>query len=250
MLRSSERLRAAALTLLVTGSVGAWLLLPGSAASAATGETPSEVVASVYAAALAAGSFHYIDQQTLGINGASVHQTESGDVGHGEGVQFVQGRLGNSEAIVIGSVAYLRGNAAALQVYLLYPLRRANAYANRWISFTSKDEPYQLIVRLVLGTTSWTIPTDAPLNALPERPSSISRSSTADGRSVESVTSTIDVVVANTGSSFFGHAEVFFAANSPKLPYRSPTTQRAPKRARRSPNRTQQPSLNGENTSR
>jgi hypothetical protein len=215
----SGGLRAAALAVLVTGSASASLALPGLSA-AATSETPSELVASVYGAALAAGSFHYVDQQTLGINGASVHQTESGDVGRGEGVQFVSGRLGDSEAIVIGSVAYLKGNAAALQVDLLYPLRRADAYANRWISFTPKDGPFQLIVRLVLGTTSWTKPTEAPLDSLPERPNSISRVSTVDGRSVESVTSSIDDVVASTDSSFFGHAQVFFPANSPKLPYR------------------------------
>jgi hypothetical protein len=58
------------------------------------------------------------------------------------------------------------------------------------------------------------------LDSLPERPNSISRVSTVDGRSVESVTSSIDDVVASTDSSFFGHAQVFFPANSPKLPYR------------------------------
>jgi hypothetical protein len=195
-------------------------MIPATTAAVAAGETPSQLVASVYAAALAAGSFHYVDQQTLGINGTLVQQTESGDVGRGEGVQFVSGRLGDSEAIVIGSVAYLRGNAAALQVYLLYPLHRADAYANRWISFTPKDGPYQLIVRLVLGSTSFTKPTAAPLDSLPEHPNSISRPSTVDGRSVESVFSTIDDVVASTDSSFVGHAQVFFAANSPKLPYR------------------------------
>ena len=137
----------------------------------------------------------------------------------GAGIVEAARRLG-SEAIVIGSVAYLKGNAAALQVDLLYPLRRADAYANRWISFTPKDEPYQLIVRLVLGTTSWAKPTEAPLDSLPERPNSISRPSTVDGRSVESVTSTIDDVVASTDSSFVGHAQVFFPADSPKLPYR------------------------------
>jgi hypothetical protein len=215
-----ERLRTAAFTMLLTGSVGASLVIPGTTAAAATSESPSQLVATVYATALAAGSFHYIDQQTLGINGTLVQQTESGDVGRGEGVQFVDGRLGNSEAIVIGSVAYLRGNAAALQVDLLYPLRRAKTYANRWISFTPKDGPFQLIVRLVLGTTSWAKPTDAPLDSLPEHPNSISRQSTVDGRSVESVLSTIDDVVISTDSSFVGHAQVFFAANSPKLPYR------------------------------
>jgi hypothetical protein len=219
-LSSRERFRAASFVILMTGSGGASLLLPGPTAVASTSETPTQLVASVYAAALAAGSFHYVDQQTLGINGASVHQTESGDVSPGEGVQFVDGRLGNSETIVIGSVAYLRGDATALQVDLLYPLRRANVYANRWISFTPKDGPYQLIVRLVLGTTSWTNATEASLDSLPERPNSISRPSSVDGRSVESVTSTIDDVVTSTESSFFGHAQIFFPANSPKLPYR------------------------------
>jgi hypothetical protein len=80
---SAEHLRAAARTMFLSGSVGVSLILPGPTATAATNETPSQLVASVYAAATAAGSFHYIDQQTLGINGASVHQTESGDVGRG-----------------------------------------------------------------------------------------------------------------------------------------------------------------------
>jgi len=213
-------IRAFALAMLVTGSVGTSLLLLGPAATASTNETPGEVVAAVYAAATAAGSFHYVDQQTLGINGTTVRQTESGDVGRGEGVQFVDGRLGSSEAIVIGSVAYLRGNAAALQVYLLYPLRRADAYANRWISFTPKDAPFQTIASLVLSTTFWTKPSQAPLDSLPQRPSSISRLSRVDGRSVESVTSTIDDVVKSTNSSFVGHSQVYFAANSPQLPYR------------------------------
>src|ERR1700733_2637440 len=92
-LPASKRLRATSLAVLVTGSVSASLLLAGPTAAAAT-ETPSELVASVYAAALSAGSFHYVDQQTLGINGAFVHQIESGDVGHGEGVQFVRALRG------------------------------------------------------------------------------------------------------------------------------------------------------------
>jgi hypothetical protein len=206
-------------TMLVAGSVGAPLLLLGPSATAETSETPAEVVANVYATAAAAGSFHYVNQQTLGINGTLVHQTVSGDVSHGEGVLFVNGRFGDSEAIVIGSVAYLKGDAAALQVDLLYPLKRADHYANRWISFTSKDTPFQTIKDLVFSTTLWANPAQAPLDSLPQRPRSVSQVSSLDGRPVESVTSTIDDVVKSTDSSFVGHAQVYFAATS-QLPYR------------------------------
>jgi hypothetical protein len=200
--------------------VGASLVFLIPTATAETSETPAEVVATVYAAATAAGSFHYVNQQTLGINGTLVHQTETGDVGNGVGVQFINGRLGDSEAIVLGSVAYLRGDAAALQVDLLYPLSRADHYANRWISFTPKDTPFQTIKDLVLSSTFWANPAQAPLDSLPQRPNTISQLSRIDGRAVESVTSTIDDVVESTNSSFVGHAQVYFAATLPQLPYR------------------------------
>jgi hypothetical protein len=220
LLHSRGPHRVLAFTMLAMGAAGASLVLLGPTATAETSATPAEVVATVYAAATAAGSFHYVNQQTLGINGTLVHQTESGDVSHGVGVQFINGRLGDSEAIVIGSVAYLKGDAAALQVDLLYPLSRAKHYANRWISFTSKDAPFQTIKDLVLNSTFWGNPAQAPLDSLPQRPSSISQLSRVDGRSVESVTSTIDDVVKSTSSSFVGHAQVYFAATSPQLPYR------------------------------
>jgi hypothetical protein len=209
-----------AVKLLVTGCASAALLSQVGIASASTSETPAEAVVAAYAAATAAGSFHYVNQQTLGINGALVHQTESGDVAPGIGVQFITGRLGDSEAIVIGSTAYLKGNAAALQVDLLYPLTRAKHYANQWISFTSKDTPFQTIKDLVLSSTFWANPTQAPLDSLPQRPMTITQLSEVKGRAVEAVTSRIDDVVKSTDSSFVGHAEVFFAATSPRLPYR------------------------------
>jgi hypothetical protein len=211
--------RVAVVAILASGCVGALLLRVPSVAAQTT-ETPAQLVAAVYPAAAAAGSFHYVNQQTLGINGTLVHQTETGDVTGDVGVQFINGRLGNSEAIVMGSTAYLKGDAAALQVDLLYPLSRANRYANRWISFTSHDTPFQTIKNLVLSSTFWTNPTLAPLDSLPQRPRSISELAKIGGRPMESVTSTIDDVFDSTDSSFIGHAEVYFAATSPLLPYR------------------------------
>jgi hypothetical protein len=76
---------------------------------------------------------------------------------------------------VIGSVLYLKCDAAALHVD---PLSRAGHYANRWVSLTPKDTRFQTIKALVLKGTFWANPAEAPSDSLPQRPSSISPLST------------------------------------------------------------------------
>jgi hypothetical protein len=205
--------------MVMIGSLNIALFLGNSATSGAGVESPTQVSASVYAAAMNSGSFHYVDLQRIGFGGPIGSQIEIGDVALTKGIQFVSGTLGDSETIVIGSAAYLKANAPALEVDLLWTKSMATKYANRWISFTPKDWPYDAVIEFVVTRTFWDDPERAPVESLPQKPTSIGGRSTLDGESVETVASSIDDIVKSTNSSFIGDSRVYFDSNSPHLPF-------------------------------
>jgi hypothetical protein len=182
-------------------------------------ESAVQVNASIYTAAMKAGSFHYVDHQEFGFGGTIGPQTESGDVARNKGVQFISGTLGDSETVVVGTAAYLKANVAALEVGLLWSKSMASKYANRWISFTPKDQPYDSVIEFVVARTFWDAPDRASVESLPQKPSSVGGRSTLDGKSVESVTSSIHDIVKSTNSSFIGASRIYFDSNSPHLPF-------------------------------
>jgi hypothetical protein len=208
-------IEAAAVIILLNVAV----FLTDSPTISATVESPTELNASVYAAAMKSGSFHYVDLQEIGFGGPVGHQTETGDVALNKGIQYVSGTLGDSETIVVGTAAYLKANAPALEVDLLFSKSMAAKYANHWISFTPKDWPYDATIEFVVTRTFWDNPDRSPVESLPQKPISIGGKSTLAGESVESVTSTIHDIVKRTNSSFIGNSRVYFDSSSPHLPF-------------------------------
>jgi hypothetical protein len=186
----------------------------GAASADGTTKSPSEINASVYSAAMKAGSFHYVDHQEFGFGSTTGPQTETGDVALDKGVQFISGVLGDSETIVVGTAAYVKGNAAALEVGLLWPKSKATKYANRWISFTRKDQPYDSVIEFVVTRTFWNDANRASAESLPQRPASVGNESTLNGQQVDSVTSSIHDIVKSTNSSFIGISRIYFDPKS------------------------------------
>jgi hypothetical protein len=201
------------------GSLNVALLLTNSATGAAAVVSPSQLNASVYTAAMKSGSFHYVDLQRIGFGGPIGSQTETGDVSLNRGIQFISGTLGNSETIVVGTAAYLKANAPAREVGLLWSKSMATKYANRWISFTPKDWPYDSVIEFVVTRTFWDDPERSSVESLPQKPTSIGPKSTLDGESVESVASSIHDIEKSTNSSFIGDSRVYFDSSSPHLPF-------------------------------
>jgi hypothetical protein len=165
------------------------------------------------------GSFHYVDFQRIGFGGPIGSQTETGDVALNKGIQFISGSLGDSETIVLGAAAYLKANVPALEVDLLWSKSVATKYANRWISFTPKDWPYDSVIEFVVTRSFWDDPERSPVASLPQTPTSVGGESTLDGESVESVASSIHDIVKSTNSSFIGDSRVYFDSNSFHLPF-------------------------------
>jgi len=196
-------------------SLAVVLFLTTSVTGAATVETPTQLNGSVYATAMKSGSFHYVDLQRIGFGGPIGPQTETGDAALNKGIQFVSGSLGNSETIVVGTAAYLKANAPALEVGLLWSKSMATKYASRWISFTPGDWPYDSVIEFVVTRTFWDDPGRAPVESLPQKPTSIGGKSTLDGESVESVASSIHDIVKSTNSSFIGDSRVYFDSSPP-----------------------------------
>jgi hypothetical protein len=203
-----------AVTLLCsTGSI-----LGGRATELIARQTPAQANAMVYAAAIASGSFHYVDHQTDLLGGYLVHETDAGDASLNEGIELSSGLLGDAEVIVVDSVAYLKGNAVCLQL-IGFSQKVANTYANRWISVMPKDFPYQNLVYMVLTKTFWGDPRQAPMTPLPQKGLSTSGVTTLNGRRLLSVTSSIHDIVKSTNSSFIGSSRIYFATKAPYLPY-------------------------------
>jgi hypothetical protein len=87
--------RAKQVALLTAGGV---IFFTNRASTPIAIKSPAEANATLYAAAVAAGSFHYADVTTGTVGGQPVTATQSGDSGHGEGVQYMTSALGNYES--------------------------------------------------------------------------------------------------------------------------------------------------------
>jgi len=134
----SRGLGAAAI--LVTAACGA-----GTPPNALAGKTPQQVLSVAIATAERFGSVHYI----LQTGGSSQQQTVIGDAGARQGAQTVVMGADKVEVLLIGTGAYLRGNAGGLKDVIGLPSATATQYAGKWISVQPSDSLYQGIARAV-----------------------------------------------------------------------------------------------------
>jgi hypothetical protein len=195
-----------------------WAGFSGETASAS--QTPAQVNAAVYHAATTSGSFHYLHVNSSQTDGTDIKVKEIGDVGRNEGIQYTTGTLGQSEIIVLGSMAYMKGDVSALQYQLGLPQREATTYANRWISLTAADSEYSNVIDLVTLRSFWNNPKVNAFLSVSEVP----RSTTTgrfDGQDALSIDYSIDESFKSTHSTFVGSSRLFTSAKSPHLPIAS-----------------------------
>ena len=144
-------------------SFGARLFLGSGANATFTGQSPAQVNSAIFGAAMNSGSFHYVNINNSYTSGTDLKQTQIGDIGRDEGIQYTTGTLGKSEIIVLNNVAYMKGDESALKYQLGYSQREATAYENRWISFTASDSAYADVTDLVTLGSFGVIRTQMPL---------------------------------------------------------------------------------------
>ncbi|MGH9079858.1 MAG: hypothetical protein ACRDYE_07270 [Acidimicrobiales bacterium] len=208
------------LLVVILGAVaGGTVLLANKGPTSPAIQSPSQANAQLYAAAMAAGSFHYTDVSSGSIGGNAVNGTESGDVGRNEGTQSMTSTVGNYEVVVINSVAYMKSDSVALENSFGYSASEAAPYANRWIEFTASDAPYSSVAADLTTGSTWGDPSKSPGNGLSHSARSVTAVSTLNGRSVQSIGYSIHGSSKTAGSSYTGREQISFAATAPHLPY-------------------------------
>jgi hypothetical protein len=180
--------------------------------------SPAEANSKLYAAAVASGSFHYVDRSTAAGGGQGITSTQHGDAGRNEGVQYMNSTAGNYEVIVVDSMAYMKADAVALQNLLGLTPPVAASLSDRWISFTPSDAPYEATAADVTTATTWNEPSTSMTDQLPQTPVSVSDLFTQNGTSVQSVTYSLRGSDGTAGTSYSGRETATFAATDPHLP--------------------------------
>src|SRR5665213_96365 len=126
--------------------IGAVVALPGLAAcgsstppNALQGKSPSAVLNTASGAATKLGAVHYVLQTTNG----NQKQTVTGDATRNEGAQYVVN--GTEQAVIqlVGTSAFIRGNASGLNDIIGLSSTMATQYAGKWLSLQPADPLYQ-----------------------------------------------------------------------------------------------------------
>jgi len=128
------------------------LLAIASAAAAATvalaAQSPTQLRASIFAAARAKHSVHYV-----ALTVSAFRMRIVGDVAGNRGIQkitFVKGsQSGHLTVKVVRRTAYLRGDAFTLHQYLGFTTSQASTYHGKWISIPSASPAHATIAAAV-----------------------------------------------------------------------------------------------------
>lgn len=119
--------------------------VPGGGGALA-GRTATGVLDAVTGAVHRAGTVHYVLASTA--KGAT--ETISGDAGMNEGEQSVASASGHIQAMLVGGVAYVEGDASGLESAMGLTNASATKYAGQWIAVDKGERPYQSVVDAVL----------------------------------------------------------------------------------------------------
>jgi hypothetical protein len=131
--------------------------------------TPTQLLASILAAARAQHSVHYVSSASLG----NSHVSQVGDAGATQGIQRITfrtaGKTGHVTVMFVANSAYLRGDAFTLVDYLGFTAGAAAAYAGRWILVPHSDSAYSTIAAGVTFTSAiGELKLSAPLTRVPD----------------------------------------------------------------------------------
>jgi hypothetical protein len=203
------------LVVLVAAVFGGAVVIAHKSSSPAAIQSPAQANTGLYAAAVASGSFHYVDFSSGTDGGHPVTSSQSGDDGRTEGVQYNTSAFGDSEVIVINSMAYMRSDLTMLENTFGYSLGEAAPYVNRWIAFSPTDSLYSSIAADVTTGSTWGKPSLSPTDGLPHTPLSVSAVS---GQPLQSLRYSIRGTNRAANASYTGSESIAFSAVSPHLP--------------------------------
>jgi hypothetical protein len=110
----------------------------GGAATPVSSPSPSYLVLEAAANATAKGWTHEVITST--VKGRT--STVTGDAGSTEGRQMIVSDGARAKVIVIGTTAYIEGNAKGIDDYFGLPKVDPNKWAGKWISLTSTDSGF------------------------------------------------------------------------------------------------------------
>jgi hypothetical protein len=201
---------AGVVAVVAAAAVGVWLGTRSSAPSS----TPAQarrLVQSSLAAAQAAGSFHYVSTSTSSSpTTSSVKQVTIGDAGASSGRQAITISGDTFDVVVVGTTAYLRGDASAMVASLGIPAAVAEAHAGQWISLVPGDAPYQSVE--VAVTTASALDQNVTFNAGRE-----SGTVKVDGQTTTAVQGSMSAV---DGQPAHGTATLYVRTGPHPLPVR------------------------------
>jgi hypothetical protein len=179
---------------------------PKPAASSGLAALPAkEILSRADAAATAAGSLHFYSTTKAG-SSSIIFNDDSASSGGRQDITISGG--GKMTVLVVHSVGYVNGNATALSGFLGIPNPPAVQLAGRWISFTSGDPSYKLVVTGV--TTSSVLSEINPVGTLTK-----TGPMTLDGQSVVAVSGPAP---ASDGMPAGSKVTVYVAATGQPLP--------------------------------
>jgi hypothetical protein len=142
-----------AVVVVAAAAIGTWLGT-GGAGTPATPAASRQLVRSSLAAALAAGSFHYVSSSTSSSpTSAPIQQITDGDAAPTSGRQVITVGGDTFDVVVVGTTAYFRGDAAAMVASLGLPAAVAAAHAGQWIALVPGEAPYPS-VQVAVTTSS------------------------------------------------------------------------------------------------
>ncbi len=129
----------------------------GGTSGALGNKTATQVLAGALAAAKKSGSVHF---DLLGTEAGKTESIE-GDASNTDGREKITAGTLTIQAEVIGTGAYVEGNAGGLEDQMGLSAATAATYAGKWISIASTDAPYSSITKAVrlAGTLSDLKPT-------------------------------------------------------------------------------------------
>jgi hypothetical protein len=129
----------------------------GTSTGALADKTPKQVLTGALAAATQSGSVHF---RLLGRESGKTESIE-GDASATDGREVITAGTLTIQAEVVGTGAYVEGNAGGLEDQMGLSATTAATYAGKWISIASTDAPYAAITKAVrlAGTLSDLKPT-------------------------------------------------------------------------------------------
>jgi hypothetical protein len=125
-------------------------MLVVAAAALATGvalaaRSPQQWRAAMLHAASSQHSVHYVSVSTE----PGVKNLQVSDVGPGRGIQRItvtkHGRSGPATVLIVGHIAYIRGNTFTLHDYFPFTKKQAKKYSGTWISIPPSSPAYSAV---------------------------------------------------------------------------------------------------------